>query len=36
MDPSSVLGDDAVLVGLSFSEVGDGEVVLCDGGVIAL
>lgn len=36
MDPSGVLGDDAVLVGLSFSEVGDSEVVLCDGGVIAL
>lgn len=35
MDPSGILGDDAVLVGLSFSKVGDSEVVLCDGGVIA-
>lgn len=36
MDAGGILGDDAVLVGLSFSQVGDSEVVLCDGGVVAL
>lgn len=36
MDAGGILGDDAVLVGLSFSQVGDGEVVLRDGGVVAL
>lgn len=36
MDAGRVLGDDAVLEGLSLSQVGDGEVVLADGGVVAL
>lgn len=36
MDSSGILGNDTVLEGLPFSQVGDGEVVLCDCGVVAL
>lgn len=36
MDTGGVLGDDAVLIDVSLSQVGDGEVVLGDGGVVAL
>lgn len=36
MDTRGILGDDTILKGLSFSQVGDGEVVLCDGGIVAL
>ena len=34
MNSSSVLGDDPVLKGLSFSKTGHGEVSLGDGGVV--
>ena len=36
MNTCGILGDYAVLVGLLLTEAGDGEVVLCDGGVVAL
>lgn len=35
MDAGGILSDDAVLVGLPFSQVGDSEVVFCDCGVVA-
>lgn len=35
MDAGGILSNDAVLKGLAFSQVGDGKVVLCDGGVVA-
>lgn len=36
MDASGILGNDMVLVGFSFSQAGDGEVVLSNSGVVAL
>lgn len=36
MNSGGVLGYDAVLVGLLLTEAADGEVVLRDGGVVAL
>ncbi len=36
MYAGGILGNDAVLIGLSFSEVSDSEVVLSDGGVVTL
>ncbi len=36
MDTGSILGDDAVFIGFSLAQVGDSEVVLSDGGVVAL
>lgn len=36
MDAGSVLGNDVIFEGFSLAQVGDGEVVLRDGGVVAL
>lgn len=36
VDAGGVLGNDTVIEGLPLSQVGDGEVVLADGGVVAL